>query len=194
MRRAAITRTTGETDIRVSLDLDGTGVVDVDTGVGFFDHMLDAFGRHGLFDLMVRCTGDLQVDAHHTVEDTGIVIGQCFCEALGDKAGVTRFSQAFVPMDEALVLACVDLSGRGELFWDVPVPVPFIGTFDSQLAHEFFAGLARDAGATLHMRELAGENGHHIVEAAFKAAGRALRFACEPDPRVSGIPSTKGSL
>lgn len=194
MRRATVTRTTGETDIAVTLDLDGTGVVDVDTGVGFFNHMLDAFGRHGLFDLTVRCVGDLDVDAHHTVEDTGIVLGQCFREALGDKAGVTRFSQCVVPMDEALVLACVDLSGRGELFWDVPVPVPSIGTFDSQLAHEFFAGLARDAGATLHMRELAGENGHHIVEAAFKAAGRALRLACEPDPRVTGVPSTKGSL
>lgn len=194
MRRATVTRTTGETDIAVTLDLDGTGVVDVDTGVGFFSHMLDAFGRHGLFDLTVRCVGDLDVDAHHTVEDTGIVLGQCFREALGDKAGVTRFSQCVVPMDEALVLACVDLSGRGELFWDVPVPVPSIGTFDSQLAHEFFAGLARDAGATLHMRELAGENGHHIVEAAFKAAGRALRLACEPDPRVTGVPSTKGSL
>ncbi len=194
MRRATVTRTTGETDIAVTLDLDGTGVVDVDTGVGFFNHMLDAFGRHGLFDLTVRCVGDLDVDAHHTVEDTGIVLGQCFREALGDKAGVTRFSQCVVPMDEALVLACVDLSGRGELFWDVPVPVPSIGTFDSQLAHEFFAGLARDAGATLHMRELTGENGHHIVEAAFKAAGRALRLACEPDPRVTGVPSTKGSL
>lgn len=194
MRRATVTRTTGETDIAVTLDLDGTGVVDVDTGVGFFNHMLDAFGRHGLFDLTVRCVGDLDVDAHHTVEDTGIVLGQCFREALGDKAGVTRFSQCVVPMDEALVLACVDLSGRGELFWDVPVPVPSIGGFDSQLAHEFFAGLARDAGATLHMRELAGENGHHIVEAAFKAAGRALRLACEPDPRVTGVPSTKGSL
>ncbi len=194
MRRATVTRTTGETDIAVTLDLDGTGVVDVDTGVGFFNHMLDAFGRHGLFDLTVRSVGDLDVDAHHTVEDTGIVLGQCFREALGDKAGVTRFSQCVVPMDEALVMACVDLSGRGELFWDVPVPVPLIGTFDSQLAHEFFAGLARDAGATLHLRELAGENGHHIVEAAFKAAGRALRFACEPDPRVTGVPSTKGSL
>ena len=194
MRRATVTRTTGETDIAVTLDLDGTGVVDVRTGVGFFDHMLDAFGRHGLFDLTVRCVGDLDVDAHHTVEDTGIVIGACIREALGDKAGVARFSQCLVPMDEALVLACVDLSGRGELFWDVPIPVPSIGTFDSQLAHEFFAGLARDAGATLHMRELAGENGHHIVEVAFKAAGRALRFACGPDPRVTGVPSTKGTL
>lgn len=194
MRRATVTRTTGETDIAVTLDLDGTGVVDVRTGVGFFDHMLDAFGRHGLFDLTVRCVGDLDVDAHHTVEDTGIVIGACIREALGDKAGVARFSQCLVHGHEALVLACVDLSGRGELFWDVPIPVPSIGTFDSQLAHEFFAGLARDAGATLHMRELAGENGHHIVEAAFKAAGRALRFACGPDPRVTGVPSTKGTL
>ena len=194
MRRATVTRTTGETDIAVTLDLDGTGVVDVRTGVGFFDHMLDAFGRHGLFDLTVRCVGDLDVDAHHTVEDTGIVIGACIREALGDKAGVARFSQCLVPMDEALVLVCVDLSGRGELFWDVPIPVPSIGTFDSQLAHEFFAGLARDAGATLHMRELAGENGHHIVEAAIKSDCRELVFSCWAVHRVSGLPSSKGTL
>ena len=176
-REARVARKTNETDIEAAICLDGCGTAQVDTGVPFFDHMLSAFARHGLLDLEVRAQGDLEVDAHHTVEDTGIVIGACIREALGDKAGVARFSQCLVPMDEALVLVCVDLSGRGELFWDVPIPVPSIGTFDSQLAHEFFAGLARDAGATLHMRELAGENGHHIVEAAFKAVARALRQA-----------------
>lgn len=194
MRRATVNRTTGETDISVTVDLDGTGKVDVDTGVGFFNHMLDAFGRHGLFDLTVRCTGDLDVDAHHTVEDVGIVMGRCFSEALGTKEGITRFAQDVVPMDEALVLCAVDISGRGGLFWDVPIPVPVVGTFDTQLAHEFFDGFAREAATTVHLRELSGENGHHIIEAAFKAAGRAMRHAVEPDPRVVGVPSTKGSL
>ncbi|MCH3968692.1 MAG: imidazoleglycerol-phosphate dehydratase HisB [Atopobiaceae bacterium] len=193
-RTATLTRTTGETDITVTLDLDGTGKVDVSTGIGFFDHMLSAFGRHGLFDLTVRATGDLEVDAHHTVEDVGIVMGQAFREALGDKAGLTRFSDVAIPMDEALVMAAVDLSGRGELFWDVPIGPDFVGTFDTQLGHEFFCGLARDAGVTLHVREVTGENAHHILEACFKACGRALRFACEDDARVQGIPSTKGSL
>ncbi len=156
--------------------------------------MLSAFGRHGLFDLKVQCEGDLEVDAHHTVEDVGIVLGDCFAAALGSKESVTRFAQAMVPMDEALVLSVVDISGRGELFWDVPIQVPQVGNFDTQLGHEFFAGLARNGGITLHMREIAGENAHHILEACFKAAGRALRFACELDSRVSGIPSTKGSL
>lgn len=194
MRRATITRTTQETAITISLDLDGTGQVDIDTGVGFFDHMLSAFGRHGLFDLAVSCQGDLEVDAHHTVEDVGIVLGDCFAQALGSKESITRFAQAMVPMDEALMLAAVDISGRGELFWDVPIEVAQVGTFDTQLGHEFFAGLARNGGFTLHMREIAGENAHHILEACFKAAGRALRFACELDARVDGIPSTKGSL
>lgn len=194
MRRATVNRTTGETDITVTVDLDGTGKVDVDTGVGFFNHMLDAFGRHGLFDLTVRCTGDLDVDAHHTVEDVGIVMGRCFAEALGTKEGITRFAQDVVPMDEALVVCAVDISGRGGLFWDVPIPVPVVGTFDTQLAHEFFDGFAREAATTVHLREVAGENGHHIIEAAFKAAGRAMRHATEPDPRVVGVPSTKGSL
>jgi len=193
-RTATVSRKTGETDITITLELDGTGTVDVRTGVGFFDHMLNAFGRHGLFDLTVRAEGDTWVDDHHTVEDVGIVLGQAFREALGAKEGIRRFADVAIPMDEALVMAAIDISGRGECFWDVPICVEKVGSFDTQLGHEFFAGLARDAGVTLHLRELAGENGHHILEAAFKAAGRALRLACEPDPRVVGVPSTKGSL
>ena len=193
-RCATISRTTSETDVLVTIDLDGTGAVDVSTGVGFFDHMLSAFGRHGLFDLTVRVKGDTWVDDHHTVEDTGIVLGQAIREALGDKSGIRRFADVAIPMDESLVMAAVDISGRGELFWDVPIEAQKVGTFDTELGHEFFAGLARDAGVTLHVRELCGRNAHHLLEASFKAAGRALRLACEPDPRVVGVPSTKGSL
>ena len=193
-RRARVTRTTGETDIAIDLNLDGAGACDIETGAPFFDHMLNAFGRHGLFDLTVRAVGDTEVDAHHTVEDTGIVLGQAFAQALGDKAGIGRFADAAIPMDEALVMAAVDISGRGQAYCDLPVPTERVGTFDTELAVEFFYAFARDAGVTLHVRELAGENSHHIIEAAFKAAGRAMRFACELDPRVVGIPSTKGSL
>lgn len=193
-RRATITRKTGETDVMVTLDLDGSGKVDVETGVGFFDHMLNAFGRHALVDLTVRAKGDTWVDDHHTVEDVGIVMGRAIAQALGDRSGITRFSDACVPMDEALVLAAVDISGRGELFWDVPITAEKVGSFDTELGHEFFAGLARDAGITLHLRRMAGENAHHVLECTFKAAARALRLACGPDPRVSGVPSTKGSL
>lgn len=193
-RRAVVTRVTGETDITVELDLDGTGTCLIDTGVPFFDHMLNAFGRHGLFDLTVRATGDVEVDAHHTVEDTGIVLGQAFTQALGDKAGITRFSDVCIPMDETLVQAAVDISGRGQAYCDLPVPTERVGAFDTELAVEFFYAFARDARVTLHVRELAGANSHHIIEAAFKAAGRAMRYACELDPRVSGVPSTKGSL
>lgn len=193
-RRATITRKTGETDVMVTLDLDGSGKVDVETGVGFFDHMLNAFGRHALVDLTVRAKGDTWVDDHHTVEDVGIVMGRAIAQALGDRSGITRFSDACVPMDEALVLAAVDISGRGELFWDVPIAAEKVGSFDTELAHEFFAGLARDAGITLHLRRMAGENAHHVLECTFKAAACALRLACGPDPRVSGVPSTKGSL
>lgn len=194
-RTATVTRTTKETDITVSIDLDGTGVVDVDTGIGFFDHMLDAFGRHGLFDLTVRATGDLHVDAHHTVEDTGIVIGQALARALGDKRGITRFGSQMLPMDETLVLAACDISGRGQLHYAVDVPLCMLGAFDTSLSKEFFTALASNAGVTLHLRELAGENAHHIVEATFKAAGRALRQACELDARVGdALPSTKGAL
>lgn len=193
-RRAVVTRVTGETDITVELDLDGTGTCSIATGLPFFDHMLNAFGRHGLFDLTVRATGDIEVDAHHTVEDTGIVLGQAFTQALGDKAGITRFSDVCIPMDETLVQAAVDISGRGQAYCDLPIPTERVGSFDTELAVEFFYAFARDARVTLHVRELAGANSHHIIEAAFKAAGRAMRYACELDPRVNGVPSTKGSL
>lgn len=193
-RTARVARTTGETDILVEIDLDGTGKTDVATGVGFFDHMLTALGRHSLIDLTVHCKGDTWVDDHHTVEDVGIALGQALREALGDKAGIRRFGDVCVPLDEALVLAAVDVSGRGELYWDVPIGPDKVGTFDTELGHEFFAGFARDAGITLHLRKIAGDNAHHILEATFKACARALRAAVEPDPRVSGIPSTKGVL
>ncbi len=194
-RTAEIRRTTKETDVCLVLDLDGTGMVDVETGVPFFDHMLDAFGRHGLFDLKVKAVGDIDVDAHHTVEDTGIVLGQAFAQALGDKRGITRFGSQFVPMDETLVLAACDISGRGQLHYDMQLPIEIIGTFDTSLAKEFFIALASNAGVTLHIRSFAGENAHHLVEAAFKAAGRALCAACAPNPRIEGmLPSTKGAL
>jgi imidazoleglycerol-phosphate dehydratase len=193
-RTATIRRSTSETDIGVTMSLDGEGATSVSTGVPFFDHMLDAFGRHGLFDLEVDAVGDLAVDAHHTVEDVGICLGQAIDTALGDRAGIRRFGSAFVPMDEALVLAAVDISGRGQLHYDVDVPIEIIGTFDTTLAKEFMIALAANAGITLHVMEFAGENAHHIIEAAFKALARALREAVEIDPRVSGVPSTKGSL
>jgi imidazoleglycerol-phosphate dehydratase len=194
VRQANIERTTKETDIRVRIDLDGTGETDVATGVPFFDHMLEAFGRHGLIDLRVAATGDLAVDAHHTVEDVGICIGQAIAEALGDKAGIRRFGDAEVPMDEALVQAALDISGRGQLHYAVELPIEIIGTFDTTLAREFLVALATNAGITLHVRTIAGENAHHIIEAAFKAVARALREAVELDPRVVGVPSTKGAL
>ena len=193
-RTAKAVRGTSETDIGISVDLDGTGVADVETGIGFFDHMLTALARHSLVDLTVRAKGDLEVDDHHTVEDTGIVLGQALRVALGDKRGIRRFGSVVVPLDGALVMAAVDVSGRGELYWDVPIGPSKVGTFDTELAKEFFVGLAREAGVTLHLRLVAGENAHHIIEATFKAAARALREAVESDPRVDGIPSTKGSL
>jgi imidazoleglycerol-phosphate dehydratase len=193
-RTASITRRTGETDILVEIDLDGTGRSDVKTGVGFFDHMLTALSRHSLIDMTVHVEGDTWVDDHHTVEDTGIALGQALREALGDKTGIRRFGDALVPLDEALVMAAVDFSGRGELFWDVEIGPEKVGSFDTELGHEFFAGLARDAGMTLHLRKVTGDNAHHILEATFKAAARAIRAAVEPDPRVEGIPSTKGVL
>lgn len=193
-RTVEVARKTGETDIQIKLDLDGSGVCDIDTGVPFFDHMLNAFGRHGQFDLTVHAVGDVEVDAHHTVEDAGIVLGEAFCQALGDKAGITRFADSTIPMDETLVMAAVDISGRGQAYCDLPLPTERVGSFDTELAVEFFYAFARDARLTLHVRELAGENSHHIIEAAFKATGRAMRFACEMDPRVKGVPSTKGTL
>jgi len=193
-RIARIERTTGETAVVVELDLDGTGAVRVSTGVPFFDHMLDALGRHALLDLTVEAQGDLEVDSHHTVEDVGICMGRAVADALGDKTGIRRFGSAAVPLDEALVLAAVDISGRGSLTYEVPVPIELIGTFDTTLAREFLGSLATNAGMTVHLHEVAGENAHHIIEAAFKAFARALREAVEFDPRVSGVPSTKGVL
>ena len=185
-RTASASRKTAETGIELALDLDGTGASDVSTGVGFFDHMLCALSRHSLVDLDLRVEGDTWVDDHHTVEDTGIVLGQALREALGDKRGIRRFGSCMVPLDEALVMAAVDISGRGELFWDVPISAQKVGTFDTELGH---------AGIPLHLRLVCVENAHHILEATFKAAARALREAVEPDPRMAGsIPSTKGSL
>lgn len=194
-RCAELTRTTKETDITLSLDIDGTGKTDIETGVGFFDHMLDALGRHGLFDVVVRAQGDLQVDSHHTVEDVGIVLGKAFAQAMGDKRGITRFGSQMMVMDETLVLGAVDISGRGQLHWDVDVPLCMLGSFDTSLAKEFFIAFASNAQVTLHVKMLAGENAHHIVEACFKAVGRALRYALELDARaLNEPPSTKGAL
>lgn len=194
-REAHIERTTRETGIALTIDLDGTGKTDVDTGIGFFDHMLTAFGRHGLFDLTVRAKGDLEVDGHHTVEDVGIVVGQAFAKALGDKRGIRRFGSIALPMDEALILAACDISGRGQLFWDADVPAVMVGAFDATLAKEFFIAFAANAGVTLHVRELAGENTHHVIEGMFKAVARAMREAVEADPRMGdALPTTKGML
>ena len=194
-RCATIERVTKETQIKVDLNLDGTGATDIETGVPFFDHMLDAFGRHGLFDLTVRATGDVEVDAHHTVEDAGIVLGRAISQALGDKRGIVRFGSQFVAMDEALVLAACDISGRGQLHYDVEVPIQIIGTFDTTLAKEFLIALAANAGITLHVVGFKGENAHHIIEAVFKAVGRVLCEACAINPRIEGVlPSTKGAL
>lgn len=194
-RTAEITRTTKETDITICLDLDGTGKTEIDTGVPFFDHMLDAFGRHGLFDLSVRAQGDIEVEAHHTVEDCGIVLGQCFAKALGDCKGIVRYGSIILPMDEALVMSAVDISGRGQLHYAVDLTCPLLGTFDTTLAQEFFIALASNMGATLHVRSIAGHNTHHILEAAFKACARALSAAVAINPRIAdAVPSTKGVL
>jgi imidazoleglycerol-phosphate dehydratase len=194
-RRASLTRTTSETDIALTLDLDGTGRASIDTGVGFFDHMLNAFARHGVFDLAVTAKGDLHIDAHHTVEDVGIVLGQAFAQALGDKRGIARFGQALVPMDEALAEAAVDISGRAHLAWSVAFAREALGGMDTQLFEEFFRAFTGNARLTLHVTCRAGSNAHHVAESSFKAAARALRMAVAPDARVGGaIPSTKGAL
>lgn len=194
-RASRIVRTTKETDIDLEINLDGTGAPDIATGIGFFDHMLTAFGRHGLFDLAVDAKGDLEVDGHHTVEDVGIVAGQAFAEALGDKRGIKRFGSVVLPMDEALIMAAVDISGRGQLHWDADVPPVMVGSFDATLAKEFFIAFAANAGITLHIRKLAGENTHHVIEGMFKACARALREAVETDPRAeNALPTTKGML
>src|ERR1700722_10266316 len=194
-RLANLTRTTSETDISLTLDLDGTGVADIATGIGFLDHMLTSLARHGLFDLTVRAKGDLHIDFHHTTEDVGIVLGAAFARALGDKRGIRRFGNALIPMDETLAEAAVDISGRPFLAWNVDFERPKIGEMDTELFEEFFRALAFNAQVTLHVTRRAGHNAHHVAEACFKATARALRMAVEPDPRIgSTIPSTKGVL
>ena len=191
MRSATITRKTSETEISVTLDVDGSGRYDNQTGVGFFDHMLDQLARHALFDLTVRADGDLHIDDHHTVEDTGIALGQ----ALGDKRGIRRYGECALPMDDAQVRCALDLSGRPFLVWNVSLPTQKIGTFDSELVREFFQAFSTHGGITLHLDQVHGVNSHHIAEAAFKAAARALRDACAIDPRkADAVPSTKGTL
>ncbi|MDG1167866.1 MAG: imidazoleglycerol-phosphate dehydratase HisB [Sulfitobacter sp.] len=195
MRTAKITRTTAETNISVEINLDGTGIYDNKTGVGFFDHMLDQLSRHALIDMTVRCEGDLHIDDHHTVEDVGIALGQALTQAVGDKRGLNRYGACLLPMDDALVRAALDLSARPFLVWNVDLPTAKIGTFDTELVREFFQAFATHGGITLHVDQLHGINSHHIAEAAFKAVARALRDALETDPRkADAIPSTKGIL
>jgi len=195
MRSATITRTTTETEISVELGLDGTGQYDNQTAVGFFDHMLDQLARHALIDMKVRCTGDLHIDDHHSVEDVGIALGQALAQAAGDKRGIRRYGSCLLPMDDALVRAALDLSGRPFLVWNVDMPTPKIGTFDTELVREFFQAVSTHAGLTLHVDLLHGINSHHIAEAAFKAVARALHDALELDPRrADAVPSTKGTL
>jgi imidazoleglycerol-phosphate dehydratase len=194
-RTARVERVTGETRVLIELDLDGSGVTEADTGVPFFDHMLAQLGKHGLLDLTVRTRGDIEVDAHHTVEDTALALGQALREALGDKAGICRFGDALVPLDETLARAAVDLSGRPYAVHSEPDGMPpLIGTYDTTLTRHFFESLAMSAGLCVHLSVLAGRNPHHIVEAQFKAFARALRTAASADPRSGGIPSTKGTL
>lgn len=195
MRQATITRRTAETDITVTVDLDGSGAYDNATGVGFFDHMLDQLARHSLIDLTVRATGDLHIDDHHTVEDVGIALGQALAKALGEKRGIRRYCACHLAMDDALVRAALDLSARPYLVWSLEFPTAKIGTFDTELVREFFQALSTHGGITLHVDRLHGINSHHIAEAAFKAVARALREAVELDPRkADAIPSTKGAL
>lgn len=193
-RMAGAERETNECRVSVFIDLDGTGKVDVDTGVPFFDHMLDQLGRHGGFDLRVKAEGDLPVDSHHTVEDTSLALGAAFRRALGDKAGIRRFADSLVPLDEALVQVAVDLSGRPYLVHEEPDLIELIGSYDTSLTRHVWESFVASASVCLHIRTLSGRNAHHIVEAQFKAVARALRDAVAPDPRVIGVPSTKGSL
>ena len=194
-RYGRVARTTKESSVLVEIDLDGTGVADIDTGIGFYDHMLAQLSKHGLFDLLVKTTGDLHVDAHHTIEDTALALGGAFREALGDKAGIRRFANAAVPLDETLAEAVVDLSGRPYLVHEEPERMaPMIGAYDTTLTRHIFESFVAQAQICLHLRVPYGRNAHHIVEAQFKAVARALRDACAPDPRVTGVPSTKGVL
>jgi imidazoleglycerol-phosphate dehydratase len=193
-RAATVSRKTAETDVRLTLDLDGVGAAEIRTGLGFFDHMLTLLAGHALFDLKVECTGDLHVDGHHTVEDVGRALGTALKEGLGDRRGIRRYGHAIIPMDEALATVAVDLGGRAACVFAVDFPVPTIGTFDAQLVEVFWESVAATAGMNFHAILHHGRNGHHIAEAVFKAAARALRVAVEPDPRQPGIPSTKGML
>ena len=195
MRTAKITRTTAETQITIDLNLDGTGTYDNQTGVGFFDHMLDQLARHAMFDLTIRAKGDHHIDDHHTVEDTGIALGQALVQAVGDKKGIQRYGSCLLPMDDALVRCALDLSARPYLVWGIDLPTERIGSFDCELLREFFQALSAHGGITLHLDQLHGLNSHHIAEAAFKSVARALRAAVAIDPRAEGqLPSTKGAL
>lgn len=195
MRKARVERNTTETQIMVELNLDGTGVYDVETGVGFLDHMLEQLSRHSLMDLKVRAKGDLHIDFHHTTEDSGIAIGQAFAQALGDKKGITRYGNCLLPMDEALTRVALDISSRPYLIWNVEFTRDKVGDMDTELFREWFQGFAQAAGITLHVENLYGDNNHHIIESAYKALARSLRVAIEIDPRKSdAIPSTKGTL
>ena len=192
-RKSEVNRCTAETDIKLSINLDGTGRADINTGIGFFDHMLNSFARHGLFDLDVTVKGDLEVDSHHTIEDTGIVLGQAIKEAVGDKKGIKRFGECILPMDETLMLCALDLSGRPYLQYNIDLTVPKVGDFDTEMVHEFFYAVSYGAGMNLHLKQLDGVNNHHIIEAAFKAFAKALDRALEYDPRIADVLSTKGS-
>lgn len=195
MRTAQIKRATAETDISLNLNLDGTGVSQIATGCGFLDHMLTLFARHGRFDLTVSCKGDTWVDYHHTVEDIGICLGQAFREALGDKKGILRYGDITLPMDEALILSAVDISGRGGCYYALEIPTQKVGDFDTELDQEFWIAFAQNAGVTLHLRQLAGRNSHHIIEGAFKSVARSLKAAVAIDPAFADeVPSTKGML
>ena len=195
MRQSEVSRKTGETDVQIRLELDGQGAYEIDTGVGFLDHMLELFARHGRFNLRVSCKGDTRVDDHHSTEDIGIALGQAFDRALGDKKGITRYGSTVLPMDESLIQTAVDISGRGMLVYDLRIPTEKVGTFDTELTEEFFQAFAANARCTLHIRQLAGRNSHHIIEGAFKSAARSLRAAVRIDPDAAEeIPSTKGVL
>lgn len=193
-RTAKVTRKTKETDIVIELNLDGNGIADVDTGIGFFDHMLEGFAKHGFFDLTCKVKGDLIVDCHHTIEDTGIALGTAIKEALGDKKGIQRFGERFLPMDETLLLCAIDLSGRPYLVFDVDFSVERVGYFDTEMVKEFFYAISYAAGMNLHMKLMHGSNNHHIIEAAFKAFAKALDEACTYDERITDVLSTKGTL
>ena len=195
MRQAQISRKTNETDIKLALNLDGNGIAKIDTGCGFLNHMLELFAKHARYDLEISCKGDINVDFHHTTEDVAIVLGKAFSEALGDKKGICRYGDIILPMDEALILCAVDISGRGESYSDLKIPSCKVGNFDTELVEEFLRAFARDAGVTLHTKQLSGANSHHIIEAAFKALARALSKATEINEKYKNeVPSTKGVL